>query len=73
MGERPTPNVGQPTNGSRPGGLPGGCGPARPTPGASSSSWVGVVAVLIGLVATVGGSLKDEFEVPGRTRSGRPT
>jgi putative drug exporter of the RND superfamily len=28
-------------------------------------SWLGIVAVLIGLVATVGGSLRDEFEIPG--------
>jgi putative drug exporter of the RND superfamily len=28
-------------------------------------SWVGIIAVLIALVATVGGSLKDEFEIPG--------
>jgi putative drug exporter of the RND superfamily len=28
-------------------------------------SWLAIVAVLIGLVATVGGSLKDEFEIPG--------
>src|SRR5688572_22743129 len=28
-------------------------------------SWVAIIAVLIGLVATVGGSLKDEFEIPG--------
>src|ERR687894_803186 len=27
--------------------------------------WIGVVAVLVALVATVGGSLKDEFEIPG--------
>jgi RND superfamily putative drug exporter len=27
--------------------------------------WVGVVALLIVLVGTVGGSLKDEFEIPG--------
>ena len=27
--------------------------------------WVGIVAVLIVLVATVGGSLRDEFEIPG--------
>jgi len=27
--------------------------------------WVGIIAVLIGLVATVGGSLRDEFEIPG--------
>ncbi len=27
--------------------------------------WVGIIAVLIVLVATVGGSLKDEFEIPG--------
>ena len=28
-------------------------------------SWVGIVVVLIALVATVGGGLKDEFEIPG--------
>jgi putative drug exporter of the RND superfamily len=28
-------------------------------------SWIGIVVVLIALVATVGGSLKDEFEIPG--------
>jgi RND superfamily putative drug exporter len=28
-------------------------------------SWLGIVVVLIALVATVGGSLKDEFEIPG--------
>ena len=28
-------------------------------------SWVGIVVVLIVLVGTVGGSLKDEFEIPG--------
>jgi RND superfamily putative drug exporter len=27
--------------------------------------WIGVVVVLIALVATVGGSLKDEFDIPG--------
>jgi RND superfamily putative drug exporter len=27
--------------------------------------WVAIVVVLIGLVATVGGSLRDEFEIPG--------
>jgi len=27
--------------------------------------WVGIIALLIVLVATVGGSLKDEFEIPG--------
>src|SRR4026209_2874021 len=27
--------------------------------------WVGIIAVLFLLVATVGGSLKDEFEIPG--------
>src|SRR5919106_322035 len=29
------------------------------------AGWVGIVAVLIVLVATVGGSLKDEFQIPG--------
>ena len=28
-------------------------------------AWIGIIAVLIGLVATVGGSLKDEFDIPG--------
>ncbi|HKB19432.1 MAG TPA: MMPL family transporter [Gaiellaceae bacterium] len=28
-------------------------------------SWVGIMAALIVLVATVGGSLRDEFEIPG--------
>src|SRR5262245_36418352 len=27
--------------------------------------WVAIIALLIVLVATVGGSLKDEFEIPG--------
>ncbi len=29
------------------------------------ASWLGIIVVLIALVATVGGSLKDEFEIPG--------
>src|SRR5918995_7421128 len=28
-------------------------------------AWIGIVAVLITLVGTVGGDLKDEFEIPG--------
>ena len=28
-------------------------------------AWVGIVVVLIALVATVGGSLRDEFDIPG--------
>jgi putative drug exporter of the RND superfamily len=28
-------------------------------------SWLGILVVLIALVATVGGSLRDEFEIPG--------
>src|SRR6187549_2154668 len=28
-------------------------------------TWLGIIVVLIGLVATVGGSLRDEFEIPG--------
>jgi RND superfamily putative drug exporter len=27
--------------------------------------WLGIIVVLIGLVATVGGGLRDEFEIPG--------
>jgi putative drug exporter of the RND superfamily len=29
------------------------------------AGWIGIVAILIVLVGTVGGSLKDEFEIPG--------
>ena len=36
-------------------------------------AWVGIVAVLIVLVGAIGGSLRDEFEIPGRTHRGRPT
>src|SRR5215212_2101565 len=28
-------------------------------------AWLGIIAVLIALVATVGGSLRDEFDIPG--------
>src|SRR4051794_35403899 len=28
-------------------------------------TWVGIIAVLIVLVATIGGSLRDEFSIPG--------
>ena len=28
-------------------------------------AWAVIIVVLIGLVATVGGSLRDEFEIPG--------
>ena len=28
-------------------------------------SWLGIIAVLIVLVATIGGSLRDEFTIPG--------
>ena len=28
-------------------------------------AWLGIIAALIVLVATVGGGLKDEFEIPG--------
>ena len=27
--------------------------------------WIAIIVVLIGLVITVGGSLRDEFEIPG--------
>src|SRR5215471_17009219 len=29
------------------------------------ASWIGIIVVLIALVATVGGSLRDKFEIPG--------
>src|SRR3954466_12248483 len=28
-------------------------------------SWVGIIVVLVALVSTVGGSLRDKFEIPG--------
>src|SRR3954453_5337913 len=28
-------------------------------------SWVGIIVVLIGLVSSIGGSLRDKFEIPG--------
>ena len=28
-------------------------------------SWIGIVVLLVVLVGTIGGSLKDEFEIPG--------
>ena len=59
----------QPTNDS---GLCALDARARHTPG-GRLAWVGIIAVLIALVAGVGGSLKDEFEIPGRTRRRRPT
>ena len=34
--------------------------------------WVGIIAVLVVVVATAGGSLKDEFEDRARTRRRRP-
>ena len=35
-------------------------------------TWLGVIVALIVLVATVGGSLKDEFEIPAQPRVRRP-
>ncbi len=34
-------------------------------PGRVAAAWGGILVVLIALVATVGGGLKDEFEIPG--------
>ena len=34
-------------------------------------AWVGIIIALIVLVATVGGSLKDEFEIPGSDTAAR--
>ena len=28
-------------------------------------AWIGIIAVLIVLVSTIGGSLQDEFDIPG--------
>ena len=36
-------------------------------------AWVAIVVLLIGLVGAVGGSLRDEFDIPARTRRGRPS
>ena len=53
------------TSGSRAAASRAGCAPAPRTRGASSSAGLGIIAALIVLVATVGGSLKDEFSIPG--------
>src|SRR5215218_4272320 len=34
-------------------------------PGRVIAGWIGIVALLIVLVGTVGGELRDEFEIPG--------
>src|SRR4051812_41806453 len=34
-------------------------------PGRVALAWLGILALLIVLVATVGGGLKDKFEIPG--------
>ena len=52
------------TSGSRPAGSPAGCRACATHP------WrvvlvVGIIALLVALVASVGGSLKDKFEIPG--------
>ena len=38
---------------------------ARPPVADVLGSWLGIIVVLIALVATVGGALRDEFEIPG--------
>ena len=53
------------TNGWPPARSRAGRARARRTRGASSASWLGIIVVLIALVATVGGGLRDEFEIPG--------
>ena len=61
----PSSNDSQHTNDCRPAVSRAGCARAPTTRGESSSRWLAITAVLIVLVATVGGSLKDEFEIPG--------
>ncbi len=65
MAERPTPNIAQHTNVSPTGSLARWNRACATHPWRVVFSWVGIIAVLIVLVATVGGSLKDEFEIPG--------
>ena len=48
----------------RPAGLPAGRACAT-HPWRVVFSWIGIVVLLVVLVATVGGSLKDEFDIPG--------
>ena len=55
----------QPTNDWRRARGPAGPAPARAHPRRVLLSWLGIVVVLIALVATVGGGLRDEFEIPG--------
>ena len=64
MAETPTTERRAAYDASRPGRSHAGCEPARRTRGASSV-WVGIIVVLIVVVATASGSLKDEFEIPG--------
>ena len=61
----PSRNDSRHTNDCRPAHSRAGCARARITRGASSSRWLAITAGLIVLVATVGGGLKDQFEIPG--------
>src|SRR3954447_24986774 len=47
------------------GGLARGTRTCAPHPWRIVLGWVGIVVLLVVLVATVGGSLKDVFEIPG--------
>ncbi len=42
-----------------------GCAPVRGHPWRVVFAWLGIIAALIVLVATIGGSLRDEFTIPG--------
>ena len=57
-------NGAQRTNASRPGRSHAGCECAT-HPWRIVLGWVGIIAVLVVVVATAGGNLKDEFEIPG--------
>ena len=37
------------------------------------ATWVGIIGLLIVLVVTVGGSLRDKFEIPGSDTQKEPT
>ena len=65
-------SVGPPTNGRRAaherlatGALAGWARMCATRPWRVILGWLGIVVVLIGLVATIGGGLRDEFEIPG--------
>ena len=65
MAERPTPERRAAHERLATGGLARWMRACATHPWRVVLAWVGIIATLIALVATVGGSLKDEFDIPG--------